>query len=252
MTDIAGLSTSTATAPVPADDFGESLLSSVERQQVLSFPTIPKKHVIAIARNIFDPGNLPYLDNLILDDLTADVTISFEDGKIKQSKSVGKASAIKSPTIWSKNFITYVQVVSVFHGVKYPLVVKKFLEFHNTIVELSQTYDWQKAVLPLALLHHRTALHNGFADLDAWDLPATLINRYCRAHIRPSPSGSSNNISSKRAFEGNPTNKPDVVCTNFNYRSCTTDLCKRDHKCAQCGGSHSAKTCKNKLKNEKE
>ena len=146
------------------DDFGESLLSSVERQQVLSFPTIPKKHVIAIARNIFDPGNLPYLDNLILDDLTSDVTISFEDGKMKLSKNVGKASAFKTLAIWSKNFITYVQVVSIFHGVKYPQIVRKLLEFHNTIVELSQTYDWQKSVLPLALLFHRTALHKGFTD----------------------------------------------------------------------------------------
>ncbi|KAN0074322.1 hypothetical protein V8E54_008259 [Elaphomyces granulatus] len=98
------------------------------------FSTTPKKHVIAIARNIFDPGNLSYLDNLfILNDLTSNVTISFEDGKIKQSKSVGKASAFKSPAIWSNNFITYVLVVSIFHGVKYPQIVRKLLEFHNTI-----------------------------------------------------------------------------------------------------------------------
>jgi hypothetical protein len=134
------------------DDLGESLLSFVERQQVLSFP---KKPAIAIARNAFDPGNLPYLENIILDDHTSDVTISFEDGKLKQSKSVGKASTNKSPAIWSKNFITYVRVVSVFHGVQHPQIVNKLLDLHNTIVELSQTYDRQKAVLPLALLQRQ-------------------------------------------------------------------------------------------------
>ena len=61
MTGTAGPSTSAAIVPV--DDLGESLLSPVERQQVLSFLTIPKKHVIAIARNTFDPGNLPYLES---------------------------------------------------------------------------------------------------------------------------------------------------------------------------------------------
>ena len=35
-------STALGTSIAPVDDFGESLLSSVERQQVLSFPTIPK------------------------------------------------------------------------------------------------------------------------------------------------------------------------------------------------------------------
>ena len=63
---------------------------SINLKQILSFPTVPKKHVIAIARNTFDPGNLPYLENLIVDDLTSDVNITFEDGKLKH----GTLSAI--------------------------------------------------------------------------------------------------------------------------------------------------------------
>jgi hypothetical protein len=132
--------------------------------------------------------------------------------------------------------------------------VNKLLEFHNIIVELSQSYDWQKAVLTLTLLFHRTALHKGFADLDAWEVPANMIDRFCRAHLKSTqPSGSSNNASSsKRPFEESSTNKAGVICTNFNYRSCTSDRCKRDHKCIQCGGSHPAKACKHKGKEEKE
>ena len=80
MTGAAGPSASAAIVSV--DDLGESLLSPVERQQVLSFSTIPKKHVIAIARNTFDPGNLPYLESLTLDDNcnatdTRDVTLGY-------------------------------------------------------------------------------------------------------------------------------------------------------------------------------
>jgi hypothetical protein len=79
--------------PVPEDDYGESSLSPSERTQVLLFPTIPKKHVIAIARNTFDPGNLPYLENVILEDHTSDFNITIEEGKLKQSKNVAKVSA---------------------------------------------------------------------------------------------------------------------------------------------------------------
>jgi hypothetical protein len=89
------------------------------------------------ARNTFDPGNLPYLENLVVDDVTSDATISFEDGKVKQSKNVGKASAIKTPAIWSKNFIIYLGVISIFHGVQHPKILDKLLEFHNIIIELS-------------------------------------------------------------------------------------------------------------------
>jgi hypothetical protein len=234
-----------AAATIAEDDLGESSLSPSERDQVLLFPTVPKKHIIAIARNTFDPGNLPYLENLILDDTTANI-ISFEDGMIKQSKSIGKASAIKTPAIWSKNFNRYTAIVSVFHGIKHPLITAKLLEFHNDIIELSQTYDWSKAVLVLALLHHRTALHKGFADLNAWTLPTSLIDRYCRAHPKQAaPSGPSSKPASV-------TNKTGVICRNFNYRLCSGDNCQRDHKCDKCGGDHPAKRCKTRAKKENE
>ena len=58
----------------------------------------------------FEPGNLPYLENIILGPRRPHLR-PFEDGKLKQSKSVGKASAIKSPAVWFKNFVTYVRVV---------------------------------------------------------------------------------------------------------------------------------------------
>ena len=81
------------TLPVLEDDYGESSLSPLERAQVLLFPTILKKHVIAIARNTFDPGNLPYLENVILEDHTSDFNIMIKEGKLKQSKNVAKVSA---------------------------------------------------------------------------------------------------------------------------------------------------------------
>jgi hypothetical protein len=251
LASMAGPSTSTS-APVVEDDFGENLLSISERQQILSFPTVPKKHVIAIARNTFDPGNLPYLENLIVDDLTSDVNITFEDGKLKQSKNVGKASAIKTPSMWSKNFITYVRIVSIFYGTKHPQIVDKLLEFHNDIIDLALTYDWQKAVLGLALLHHRTALCKGFADLDAWKLPSNLIDRYCRGHLRPSQGSKTLGQSGGKytTYDTNPTNKQGVLCMNYNFKSCNTDRCKRDHKCAQCGGGHPAKTCNKPKKDD--
>jgi hypothetical protein len=38
--------------------FGESSLTPLEREQISLFPTVSKKHLIAIARNKFKPQNL--------------------------------------------------------------------------------------------------------------------------------------------------------------------------------------------------
>jgi hypothetical protein len=239
--------------PVPEDDYSESSLSPSERVQVLLFPTIPKKHVIAITRNTFDPGNLPYLENVILEDHTSDFNITIEEGKLKQSKNVAKVSAFgKNYSIWSTNFITYVSVVSIFHGVTHPQLVSKLLAFHNLIIDLAKTYDWQKAVLALALLHHRTALQKGFANLIAWEVPANLIDRHCRAHPKSAnlPTSSSTSQPGKLTYETNPTNKPGVICRNYNEKGCTSERCNRDHVCSKCKGKHTTKECK--VKGDKE
>jgi hypothetical protein len=40
------------------DNFGESSLTTLEREQVSLFLTVLKKHIVAIARNEFKPQNL--------------------------------------------------------------------------------------------------------------------------------------------------------------------------------------------------
>ena len=248
----------TAGAPTATsleDDFGESSLSSSDRSHVLLFPMVPKKHVIAIARNTFDPSNLPFLENLILDDTTSDVSLTVENGRLKQSKTVGKNSNFgHDDKIWSTNFLTYTAIVSVFHGPTHPLIISKLIAFHNLIIELAKTYEWQKAVLVLALLHHKAALHKGgFADLDAWELPTNLIDRYCRQHLRsrnPSATTSKPSQSAMSSYENNPTNKAGVICMNYNRKTCSSDRCHRDHKCETCGGAHPAKGCKRTAQTE--
>ena len=93
--------------------------------------------------------------------------MSFEDGTLRSKKVMGKAAGIKTLTIWSRTFLVYVSIVSTFHGVKHPAIVSKLISFHNDIIQLADTYDWQKAVLVLALFYHLTALAKGFADLAA-------------------------------------------------------------------------------------
>jgi hypothetical protein len=44
-------------------------------------------------RNTFNPSNLPYLENVILEDHTSDFNITIEESKLKQLKNVAKVSA---------------------------------------------------------------------------------------------------------------------------------------------------------------
>lgn len=231
------------------NDFGESSLSPPAQQALLFFPHVPKKYKIAIAKNTFDPGNLPYLNRLLVDDTASDINITVEDGHLKQSKAVGKASAFgKDYTIWSTNFLTYTGLVALFHAGNHPTLVGKLLEFHNVIVELAPAYDWQKAVLILALHHHRAALHKGFADLDAWDVQGSLIERICRGHVKPFNSPASGKPAGNLSSKG--LNTAGVACINWNTKGCTYDKCKREHKCSTCGGSHPATKCTKKFKEE--
>jgi hypothetical protein len=132
----------------------------------------------------------------------------------------------------------YVSIVSIFHGVTHLQLVSKLLAFHNLIIDLAKTYDWQKAVLVLALLHHRTALQKGFANLIVWEVPANLIDRHCRAHPKSTnlPTLSSTSQPGKLTYKTNPTNKPGVICRNYNEKGCTSERCNWDHICLKCKG----------------
>lgn len=230
-----------------------NLLSPTDRSILLSYTQVPKKHVMSIIKSSFEPLNLQFLDtnSNLIEDPTDESIMSFEDGAVRTKKAIGKLAGFKTPAFWSRNFIVYVNIVSRFFGVKHPEIVSKLLTFHNEILKLSETYDLPKAVLNLAIQHHRNALQKGFSDLPAWTLPPALVDYHCRAYpkftINTRTAGGNGDNDRGGRGEGS-NNHPGVACRNFNTRGCDAAAagCYRDHKCKNCGGPHRVSICKKK------
>ena len=77
---------------VESNDFGESLLSTQQRQQVQLLSKYSRKYVVAIARNTFDLGHLPNLDHAFLGDNTPDSVLRIDEasGQLLNYKAKGK------------------------------------------------------------------------------------------------------------------------------------------------------------------
>jgi hypothetical protein len=238
---------------VDGDEFGENSLPPAHRQQLASFPGQQKKDIIAIAKNTFNPRNLPNLDkchNFDHDD--TENIISMDGDKLKTKKTVGKLSAFgATPKIWSRTFLIFVGIFMAFHGAQHPQLAYKMISFHNRIIELAGTYKWQDAVLNLAIRFLEERFSNGITEASLWVLPVTLIDEFTRAHMLPTggDGGGKKDRERKKTSLNPSTNAPGVKCNNFNSeKGCTHSYCKRDHKCENCDGDHPVHKCFSKQK----
>ena len=230
---------------VQEQDYGESLLPPAARAQVKLFPQVNKKYVVQIARNTFDPSHLPKLSDPFSDD-DPDTIIGLEGGQLTRKEAKGKNSAFgNNADLWNRNFNIYLGIVSIFHSPTYPHLTLTLTTFINRIVKLSKSFDWQKAVLLLALDRHRRALAEGFANLDAWTISHDDVTEYCvgqeRKTTQPSPAS------------GRDSKGGNQICRNYNKeKGCTWNDCKREHVCKQCKGGHPAFKCPVKDKDKEQ
>ena len=52
-------------------------------------------------------------------------------------------------------------------SVAFPTLHQKLLAYHQQIIELSSVYEWQEAVLPLAIEHHTKIVTINHTDVEA-------------------------------------------------------------------------------------
>ncbi|KAF8858308.1 hypothetical protein BDZ45DRAFT_802634 [Acephala macrosclerotiorum] len=135
-----------------------------------------KGHLITIACNTFEPGGLPELeeDSPIEDDCESLKPVYIAEDLRKPLIAFTKNMKKDNETprfgdtseIWSRNMLTYVSVWSLFRTRTHAMFVSRLLMFFNKIIELAETYKRKDIILPLALLHHRNCLKDGFVNLD--------------------------------------------------------------------------------------
>jgi hypothetical protein len=90
--------------------------------------------------------------------------VSFIDGKLRTKKRTGTTKDYPQPSTWSRAFIQYVSILSEFK--KFNGLTRPLLTFHELIMDLAQTYAWERVVV-LALTFHKERLVLGIHD-KAW------------------------------------------------------------------------------------
>jgi hypothetical protein len=63
--------------------------------------------------------------------------------------------------IWCHSFLAYMRVVVALHGAEHPDVMDAMVAFACDIMNYTEVYHWQFAVLPLAIAWHEQVLHTG-------------------------------------------------------------------------------------------
>lgn len=229
---IAAIEAGTVTAAAPGtatDKIAPEALLAASR-----YPGIPTAEIARIFANKFRPEHLyklrqgpKYMD-------WDDDYVIIENGQMKLKRTSGSLRNFGSNwDIWSESFLNYTMILVDFFGPVSPTLFRVLLLFHAQIRKLSKIYEWQNAVLPLALDYHTEITATDHTDTDAWFLPRHWIDAYC------SPLNFLNGPSKKRTntatLEGHIGKKnAGNVCRKFNTKGCGWGKCARAHKCTEC------------------
>lgn len=215
------------------------------------YPGLPKAEMARIYENRFKPENLYKFRHLKgREDKDRDENITFENGQIKIKKVTGTLRDFGNTIdIWSDGFLNYSMVLVDFFGVAFPSLFRSLLLFHSKIRHLSRIYDWQQAVLPLAIDYHTEITTGTHTDVDAWTLPQHWVDQYCSPLwvIQKLTPGSRKRTAST-AFDNTSSGKKNSgeICRNFNTKGCSYKECPREHRCSECNSKdHGALNCKN-------
>ena len=125
------------------------------------FIGVARKHVIIIFAKKFKPENLYKLVfSIDLDKDNKDFNISFDSNIIKQTKAKGKIKDYRnSPALWSEGFLVYALIEQAFYSTEAPTLNRAHTVFYGDIIQLAKVYDWQKAVLLLAMSFHKERIY---------------------------------------------------------------------------------------------
>lgn len=148
------------------------------------YPGLPKAEIARIFGNKFRPENLYRLRHLKgREDKDREENVTIENGQMKLKRVTGTLRDFgTSWDIWSESFINYTMIMVDFFGASSPTLFCVLLLFYTRIRKLSKIYDWQGAILSLAIDYHTDITSNDHTDVDAWALPQDWIHQYCSPH----------------------------------------------------------------------
>lgn len=238
-----------ATPTVDAEDDDDLSKLPLAAQATLSqFFGIHPKYLKQIYQKKFHADNLCRLTFTSSFDESEKTRLTYdEDGhSMVSTKLKGKlADYGRDPTIWSEGFLNYSSIEQAFHGNDYPFLNRAHIVFHTDILNLAKSYNWENAVLKLALdFHKQRTFMKTLHDHTAWVVTERIILQYCMGHPKwePQSNGVSKTNSGGYGSGGNKDgyvkeiNDNTVICKAYNKeRGCNWPQCRRRHECYTCG-----------------
>lgn len=141
--------------------------------------------------------------------------------------------------IWSESFINYCMIMVDFFYTAFPTLHRVLLFYYTKVRKLSKIYEWQTAILPLAIDYHTEITTGNHTDVEGWTLPQDWIDQYCSPTYILASSSTSRKRSATTSLQGPAAKKrTGEICRNFNSTGCTYKECVREHKCLECNSRY--------------
>jgi hypothetical protein len=160
-----------------------------------SIPGVNATIVAKIVNNTFSAKDLAGLLRMAKPIVLEDV-VSLNDDRVvtRMPRGYDLKDFGFSCRIWSHAFICYTRVIMALHNAEHSDVVDAMLSFHGEILSLTEAYNWQLGVLPLAIAWHEQVLQVGPLVAGNWKVSPLWRDVYITpaAVARPTPPKNSN------------------------------------------------------------
>lgn len=183
------ISADTAVARRPMDGEDDSTCEVHPESQSIRrrFARLPQDQIVKIFHNKFDPINLyrlRYRRGLQAEADQDQDTFFIKDGVLKVRRAGGsyKDFGESFHEVWGEAFLNYTAIFISFVGREASDLCVALLQFHGRILELSRIYEWQGAVLPLAIEVHSFFIGQNPLNPENWSIPANFQSTFCPSY----------------------------------------------------------------------
>ncbi len=165
----------------------EDDITSVVPNKVLSitlqFAGLPQEEIVRIFQNKFKPISLyrlRHMRGLRFNSLHDQDRIGIEDGMLKLRKTSGTYKDLGKSfyEVWADAFHNYTTILVFLFGREVLDLYSALAEFYTNIYKLSTVYEWQEAVLPMAIEAHTFIVAQQTTDQSKWVIPEKFQGRF--------------------------------------------------------------------------
>jgi hypothetical protein len=149
-------------------------------------------------------------------------------------------------TIFTQGFVVYQRIVHELFGATHPEMGIALVCFLGQVLDASERFGWQEAVLPMALYHMGRVTSFGTLVAANWVIHADLSHQFCTADRSrtaivaqakwTSLAKSGSKVPTPSASPGSSeSGKKKFACNKFNNGTCEKgSSCTYDHRCKIC------------------